>query len=203
MLTKTPPITSLSQLDPNETYTYADYLSWRFTEMVELIKGKILRLAAPVEYHQRISWNLTHYLANYFWDKPCRAYTAPFDVRLKDRRKQILTNDEILTTVQPDLCVICDLNKIDRRGCLGSPDLVVEILSEGNGKKEMKMKFDLYEENEIREYWIVDPEREVLHQFALDEQGKYRAMHIWTDEDTFSAHIFGDLQIDLSKVFTH
>ena len=162
-------ITDISQLDPNGTYTYADYLTWKFSEMVELIKGKMMRMSAPNLHHQRISRRITSVLDRYFENKACEYFVAPFDVRLKDSKKAAKANKDILTTVQPDLCVICDATKIDRRGCIGSPDLVVEILSEGNSKKEMRIKYDLYEENEILEYWIVDPEHETLHQFVLDE----------------------------------
>lgn len=197
-------INDINKLDPNAIYTYADYLSWEFNEMVELIKGKIVRMSAPVEYHQRISWNLSYLIASYLWEKSCRAYSAPFDVRLKDGQKTATNNENILTTVQPDLCIICDLSKIDTKGCLGSPDLVVEILSEGNSKKEMKTKYELYEANEIPEYWIVDPTHETAHQFALDSSTqKYFLVKIWIDEDTFSSYLFPDLAIDLTKVFTH
>ena len=197
-------INDINKLDPNAIYTYADYLSWRFNEMVELIKGKMVRMSAPVEYHQRISSNLHYLLYSFLLTKSCRVYSAPFDVRLKDGQKATLNNENILTTVQPDLCIICDLSKIDTKGCLGSPDLMVEILSEGNSKKEMKTKYELYEANEIPEYWIVDPTHETVHQFALDSSTqKYFLVKIWIDEDTFSSYLFPDLAIDLTKVFTH
>jgi Uma2 family endonuclease len=195
-------ITDISQLDPNGTYTYADYLTWKFSEMVELIKGKMMRMSAPVTQHQRISWRITTLFAFYFNNKSCEVFTAPFDVRLKDSKKAAKANKDILTTVQPDLCVICDVTKIDRRGCIGSPDLVVEILSEGNSKKEMRIKYDLYEENEILEYWIVDPEHETLHQFVLDETTKkYQGAKIYVNDDAFSSSVFADMEIDLTKIF--
>ena len=196
-------ITDISQLDPNGTYTYADYLNWKFSEMVELIKGKMMRMSAPNLHHQRISRRITSVLDRYFENKACEYFVAPFDVRLKDSKKTAKANKDILTTVQPDLCVICDATKIDRRGCIGSPDLVVEILSEGNSKKEMRIKYDLYEENEILEYWIVDPEHETLHQFVLDETTKkYQGAKIYVNDDTFSSSVFADMEIDLTKIFT-
>ena len=195
-------ITDISQLDPNGTYTYADYLTWKFSEMVELIKGKMMRMSAPVTQHQRISGNLYWETRKYFEGKPCELFSAPFDVRLKDSKKAAKANKDILTTVQPDLCVICDATKIDRRGCIGSPDLVVEILSEGNSKKEMRIKYDLYEENEILEYWIVDPEHETLFQFVLDETTKkYQSVKIYVNDDAFSSSVFADMEIDLTKIF--
>ena len=195
-------ITDISQLDPNGTYTYADYLTWKFSEMVELIKGKMMRMSAPVTQHQRISRQLQFAIHSHLLGKPCELFSAPFDVRLKDSKKTAKANKDILTTVQPDLCVICDATKIDRRGCIGSPDLVVEILSEGNSKKEMRIKYDLYEENEILEYWIVDPEHETLHQFVLDETTKkYQSVKIYVNDDAFSSSVFADMEIDLTKIF--
>ena len=66
------------------------------------------------------------------------------------------------TVVQPDLCVICHENKLDERGCLGAPDLIIEISSPGNTKKErcdasLKNKFRLYEDAGVLEYWLVEP----------------------------------------------
>lgn len=53
-------ITSLSQLDLNGSYGYADYLTWKIKERIELIKGKIMEISpAPTRFHQRISMKLT------------------------------------------------------------------------------------------------------------------------------------------------
>lgn len=151
-------ILSLSQLDLRGLYTYADYLTWQFDQAVELIKGKILPMAEPSRRHQQISRDLNGTLFNFFKKNPCEFYAAPFDVRLFDKRKSVKANKDVYSVVQPDICVICDESKLDTRGCLGAPDLVIEILSPGNSKKEMRLKKLLYEENAVREYWIVDPE---------------------------------------------
>ncbi|MGH8499325.1 MAG: Uma2 family endonuclease, partial [Methylococcales bacterium] len=95
-----PRITELSQLDLNQTYTYADYLTWHFDEAVELIKGKIMLMSpAPNVRHQDISTRMTALLHNFFKRKQCRVYAAPFDVRLYDRKKSILANQDIHTVV--------------------------------------------------------------------------------------------------------
>ncbi|MEQ1745565.1 MAG: Uma2 family endonuclease [Saprospiraceae bacterium] len=195
-------IVSLDQLDlENGRYNYADYLSWKFDQTVELIKGKILAMSAPSRYHQHISWQLTLQVGNHFKNHRCHAYAAPFDVRLYDKHKSQKANKSILTVVQPDLCVICDPNKLDDKGCLGSPDLVVEILSRGNSSKEMKTKKQLYEENEIREYWIFDPDHGYVFQFCLTEAGVYGPVTIYVQDDTLHCSIFPDLKINLEEVF--
>ena len=88
----------------------------------------------------------------------CRVYVAPFDVRLYDRKKSILASEDIHTVVQPDLCVICNPEILDLQGCNGAPDWIIEILSKGNAKRDMQIKYELYQESGVMEYWIVYPE---------------------------------------------
>lgn len=194
-------ITDLSQLNPEGTYSYADYLSWRFEQAVELFRGHILKMSAPNRRHQQISFRLSGIFFLQFRKGTCEAYTAPFDVRLPDRTKAKKANEDVFTVVQPDLCVVCDKDKLDEKGCIGAPDLVVEILSAGNSKKEMRLKKDLYEENGVREYWIIDPERETLHQYTLQENGIYTLPSIFLSDDTVTSTIFSELQVPLSEVF--
>ncbi len=191
-------ITQLSDLDPEGSYTYADYLLWQFRERVELIRGRIFRMSpAPNRIHQKIATFLTAKLFNYFEHQPCQVFAAPFDVRMPlGRRKGMDT-----TVVQPDLCVICDESKLDELGCAGAPDLVVEILSPGNSTKEMREKFRVYEEAGVREYWIVNPAEKVVLIYILDADGKYIGLAPVTDGDPLRAHIFPELLIELKEVF--
>lgn len=196
-------ITSLSQLDLNDTYSYADYLTWQFEETVELIKGKVqLMSPAPNVRHQSISWRFNGLLFQYFRDKSCRAFAAPFDVRLYNRKKSMLTNKEIYTVVQPDLCVICDTGKLDQQGCNGAPEWIIEILSKGNCKRETQEKYALYQESGVKEYWLVYPYEQSVHQFVLNEQTeKYELLAMFSAEDNAGPVLFPDLAIDLSEVF--
>ncbi|MGX3046801.1 Uma2 family endonuclease [Ursidibacter arcticus] len=160
-------ITSLNQLDLNRSYSYSDYLLWQLKERVEIIKGKILAMSpAPNRLHQNISLKLTGHLLKVFPSDKCKLYVAPFDVRFPDE------NGNIKTVVQPDLCVICDPNKLDEQGCIGAPDLIIEILSPGNSKREMKDKYELYQEQGVNEYWVVRPEERNIHIYIL-ENGRY------------------------------
>lgn len=194
-------ITDLSQLDPNGIYSYADYLAWRFEQAIELIKGKILQMSGPNRKHQKISWQIGGQFFTALKGKQCEAYAAPFDVRLFDQQKSAKANKDILTVVQPDLCVICDLTKLDDKGCLGAPDLVVEILSLGNSRKEMHIKKMLYEENEVKEYWVVDSIRQTLAQFTLQENGLYDHPRIYVDHEVVQSARFDFLRVDLREVF--
>lgn len=192
-------ITSLDQLDPTKEYTYADYLTWQFEQRVELIRGYISEMSVPNRRHQRISGNLALSFGMYLKGKSCQLFIAPFDVRLPRIDKK--TNEPITTVIQPDLCVICDLTKLDDAGCLGAPDLVVEILPKGNSKKEMREKFSTYEESGVREYWVVQPEYDNILTYALNDKGRYEVGITLYPGDIRSPHIFPDLQIDITDVF--
>lgn len=193
-------ITNLSQLDLNATYSYADYLKWQFQERVELLRGKILKMTpAPSVRHQRIAGNLYYQVRSTFQEQPCHVYFAPFDVRLYNRKKLRKASKEIFTVVQPDLCVICDETKLDEQGCNGAPDLVIEVLSPGNSKREMNEKFELYEEAGVREYWLVQPADEVVLIYVLNEAERYIGLRPATE--VAQSAIFPELRVDLGEVF--
>ncbi|GIZ15177.1 Uma2 family endonuclease [Capnocytophaga catalasegens] len=192
-------ITDINQLDMNGVYTYADYLLWRFQERVELFKGKIFKMSpAPNTKHQRISKNLNGELYPFFKGKTCQLFAAPFDVRLPQKSKK---DEQIYTVVQPDLCVICDPNKLDEHGCIGAPDLIIEILSPGNSKKEMKNKYELYQEAGVREYWIVEPEYENVLIYVL-KNGKYTSLPPVVMDDIITSEVFSGLKINTKDIFT-
>lgn len=192
-------ISSFSELDQTQTYTYADYLLWQFSERVEILKGYIRKMSAPSSTHQSISGKLHGNLFIHFRHQPCRLFAAPFDVRLV-RNKQNADDKEILTVVQPDLCVVCDLTKIDARGCVGAPDFVIEILSPSNSRTELQDKFELYQENGVLEYWLVRPHEKSVQQFVLVNE-KYQYVKTYVDDDLISPSIFPDLTIDLKEIF--
>ena len=193
-------ITNIKQLDLNGSYSYADYLLWQFTERVELIKGKIFKMSpAPSSSHLDILMNLTLMFSKVFIKTSCKLYFAPFDVRLINF-KDSTSDNQIESLVQPDLCVICDRSKIDQKGCLGAPDLVVEILSIGNSKKEMDTKFDLYQENKISEYWIVDPFQKTVLIYVL-ENDRYIGLKPYLIDAKITSITFPDLKISVKKIF--
>ena len=192
-------ITSLKQLDFSEKYSYADYLKWKFEERVELIRGYIFKMSAPARKHQAISRYITSQMGLYFDNHPCEWYYAPFDVRLP--RQSEKADKQVFTVVQPDICVICDTAKLDKRGCIGAPDLVIEILSPGNTKKEMKDKFEVYEEAGVREYWIVQSNDKNVLVYTLNEQGIFIGHRPFTEDETMHSFIFPELKINLPAVF--
>lgn len=191
-------VLNFSDLDLSKKYSYADYLKWQFSERVELLKGCINKMSpAPSKTHQVISRKLTRYLDRYLEHSPCGFFVAPFDVRLSSKNVQ---DEQIYTVVQPDLCVVCDLNKLDERGCFGAPDLVIEILSVGNSKTEMGEKFRLYEENQVKEYWLVKPIENTIFVYTLNN-GQFIGLKPCIEGEKIKSVLFPDLIIEIDKIF--
>ena len=145
---------------------------------------------APNLAHQRITTALTGLFWQHLREKDCQVFTAPFDVRLDDK-----------TVVQPDICVVCDAEKLDVQGCNNAPDLVIEVLSPGNSKREMRHKFMAYETAGVREYWIVSPYDKAVLVYTMNEEDKFIGLPPYTDEQVLSPVLFPDLAIDLGELF--
>lgn len=187
--------------DPSASYTYADYLKWQFEERMELIRGRIFKMSpAPAPIHQEVCSNLTTAFNIYLKKKKCKVYPAPFDVRLPDKDSN--KDSHVTTVVQPDLCIICDLSKIDARGCIGAPDLIIEVLSPGNSQKEVRLKFELYEEAGVKEYWLVYPIEQSVAVFLLNDQGKYNGATLYAGRDKIHCEAIPGLTVKLKDIFT-
>ena len=192
----------LADLNVNKQYTYADYLLWQFQDRVELLKGKLIKMTpAPLRQHQEVLNTIDWYLTTYFRGKPCKVYPAPFDVRLP-KHAGATKDNQVYTVVQPDICVVCDPAKLDRRGCLGAPDLVVEILSPGNSQVEMNQKYQVYQEAGVREYWLVNYIDQVVLVYVLNDQGVFIGLPPVTKAQPLVPAIFPEIKIDLDEVFT-
>ncbi len=194
------PITQFSQLDLTKSYTYADYLTWRFDEFVELIKGKVMRpMAGPSRLHQRYSGNIFSTIHQYLRHNPCQVYHAPFDVRLV--KSGANGDQQIQTVVQPDICVVCDPAKLDDRGCVGAPDWIIEIVSPGNTSRDTKTKFDLYEENGVREYWIVYPGLKTITAYVLENE-QYELTSEYIEPGPIPVATLPGLTLEWAEIFT-
>ena len=193
-------ITDISQLDPNGDYSYADYLTWRFTEYVELIRGRVLRkMSAPTSQHQQIASSLHGEIYAYLKGKPCKVYPSPFDVRLL--RSTGNGDAQVKTVVQPDLCIICDPAKIDRRGCVGAPDWIIEIVSPSSLVLDTRIKFDLYAENGVTEYWIVFPGEQTVLAHALGANGEYELTGTYAEPGPMHSSALPELAIAWNDLF--
>lgn len=189
-------ITDINQLDQTKHYTYADYLTWKFQERVELILGKVFRMSpAPTSSHQYVVSVLHGTLFQFLKGKTCKVFPAPFDVILP------LDPGVLNTVVQPDITVICDSSKITERGCEGAPDLIVEVVSRSSVARDLHEKYNLYEQVGIPEYWVVHPYDRTLVIFLLQRGGSYQPSKPLTKGDIAASHILPGFTINLDELF--
>jgi Uma2 family endonuclease len=187
-------------LDLSKQYTYADYLNWHFEERVELIKGWIHKMSpAPKRLHQKIEGKIFFKIYRHLEMGSCEVYQSPFDVVLV---KNIGLSEESNTVVQPDICVICDPEKLTEAGCTGSPDLIVEVLSASTAKKDYNEKYNLYQENGVKEYWIVDPRSNSVETYVLKGEVYERNLFFEKPDGIITSPFFPDLEINCAELFS-
>ena len=184
----------------NVVYTFADALSWEEYERIEIIEGDAVMMSPPLREHQAISGALFAQLYRYLEGKQCQVYAAPFAVRLFEREGD--RPEEVDTMVEPDISVVCDLNKLDKYGCRGAPDLIIEILSPSSRRHDRITKLNLYQRAGVREYWIVNPEDRTVQVMLLDSKGYLRIHEDYGQEDTAVVNVLEGCTIDLTKVFS-
>ena len=191
-------------LDVNRRYTYADYLTWVDDKMRELLDGFIrLMSPAPALKHAVVLRRLGTIMINFIDknDGDCQVFYAPFDVRIPKNPDETKDN-QIHTVVQPDICVVCDNSKLDERGCLGVPDMVVEILSLSSQRYDLNEKFNIYEAGGVKEYWVVSPKEKGINVFILQENGKYDAGTVYEGNVHVPVQTLAGLSISAEKLFS-
>ena len=189
----------MAALPAEETrYTFADALTWGEDERIEIIDGEAYMMAPPLRVHQKILRALFMQIANFLDGKQCEVYPAPFAVRLFEENGD--RPEDVDTMVEPDITVVCDPDKLDKYGCKGAPDMVIEILSPSTRRHDLAVKYRLYQRAGVREYWIVDPDRKTVQVSKL-EDGLYNAADVYTS-GAVPVGLWEDFSIDLSQVFT-
>jgi len=183
-------------------WTYADYKAWELKpgERWEIIYGEAFAMSAPSAYHQSILTELLKQIAVFLTGRECKAYPAPYDVRLfweEDPDGEDVGSDD--TIVQPDISVVCDKKKRGPEGCRGAPDFVVEILSPSNTAIEMQRKFNLYRDAGVCEYWVVDSESKSLITYLFD--GDRVSSKTYGEKDTAAVASLPGLSIEMAPVF--
>lgn len=181
-----------------KVWSYADYCEIDDGKRYEVIGGKLYAMNAPSTDHQRISLKMAVLLYDFFQEKLCEVFIAPVDVALT---KKVKSDKEIINVVQPDLLVICDKNKIEKRGIFGAPDLVIEIFSPSTASHDNIRKRRLYEENGVKEYWLIGSDDRLIRVYKLDKDGHYKYEEVYDEESSFKVEQFSGLEIDCSKIF--
>jgi Uma2 family endonuclease len=181
--------------------TYGDYLTWTGGERWELIDGYAYAMSpAPLTEHQRVERNLAWAIESHLKGKPCEMLFAPTDVRLPNPPDE--PDEEIDTVVQPDILVVCDPAKIDKKGVRGVPDFIIEILSPSTAKLDFNEKFRLYERSGVREYWIVDPANHCIHSYRMENSGRFSEEVLISGKSAVAAGaVLEGFSLPLSEVF--
>lgn len=179
-------------------YTFADILTWDESERAENIDGEAIMLATPTTNHQLISGEIFRQLADYLEGKKCRAIPAPFAVRLFEKDGD--SPENVDTMVEPDISIVCDLNKLDKHGCKGTPDMVVEILSPSTQRHDKLVKLGLYQRAGVREYWIIDPDSQTVQVLTLSN-GLLLPHEVYDRESVAKVNVLDGCFVELSKVF--
>jgi Uma2 family endonuclease len=184
----------LEKLEEKRHFTYADYLEWEGPERYQIMYGEAYMMSSPTVGHQSISMELSRQFAAYLLGKPCRVFAAPLDVRPFPREDR---GDD--TVVQPDLLVVCDSTKLSRGSVDGPPDLVIEIVSPSNGQRELLLKFQIYLDAGVREYWVIDPKMKIVQVHVL-EAGHFISS-IYKEDAILPVSILPPLVIELKTLW--
>ncbi len=184
--------------DYSKVYTYGDYLKFEIEEMVEIIRGKIFRMSpAPRTNHQSISFNLLMQIGKNLEMKTCKVFHAPIDIVLPIENKK---RNKSTTVVQPDICVICNPKIIEEKAVFGTPDFVIEIVAGKQVKKDTQIKYSIYEEAGVGEYWIVFADMRFVEVFIL-ENGKFQRLNTFSEDDVVPVKTLPGLEISIDDIF--
>lgn len=184
-------------LRDNEHHTYADYCDWPEDVRYELIDGMAYAMGpAPSRAHQEMVGELFFQVRRALEGKRCRAFIAPFDVRLP---RSAESDDRVDTVVQPDLTVVCDHAKLDERGCRGAPDWIVEVLSPRSAGHDQTVKLERYERAGVTEVWLVHPTDHVVTVFRLRD-GAYGRPAIHETRGELSVGVLPGIVIDWEAI---
>lgn len=179
-------------------YTYKDYLAWPDDERWELIDGVAYNMTpAPTPDHQEVAGNLFGILFSLLREHPCRVFISPLDVLLPIGEE---VDEEVDTTVQPDIVVICRPEIIRSNNIRGVPDWVAEVLSPSTAKKDEGIKRDLYQRAGVKEYWLVHPTDRTLVRYQLRD-GVYGLPEVFGHEDRIDLPVPPGAEMELAEVF--
>ena len=172
-----------------EDYTVEDIYALPEGTRAELIDGQIYYMAPLGRRHQNLLFSISRVIADYIDQKggSCEVDIAPFAVFLNENDKNY---------VEPDISVICDTSKLNDRGCNGAPDWIIEIVSPASRKMDYFTKLFKYRTAGVREYWIVDPLKNLILIYNFDTSDSEQ--YIFADTD--KAGIYEDLYLDFSRI---
>lgn len=178
-------------VNPEQKYTYQDYLTWDDGERWEIIEGLPYNMSpGPKRSHQDVSMNLAVLLKTFLKGKQCRPYAAPTDVVLDDEN-----------VVQPDIFVVCDPQKLTEKGIQGAPEVIFEILSPSTERIDRFTKKYLYEKFGVKEYILIDVDAKYAEHYILQPENTFNQGDSFGIGDIITIQSLDDLKIPMKEVF--
>lgn len=186
---------------PLPTMTYKEYRNTKEGELYEVLNGKVIRMVnSPSTLHRAVSGQLATEFGMYLRGKTCKVYAAPIDVYLFENSSNEWIDEKVQNWVIPDLVVVSDPNKVKNIGIIGTPELIIEIVSPLTAKLDYKTKYTAYEKAGVLEYWVVDPSNQKVDVYLL-KNGVYLEAKHYFREDSIKVSILDDLTVDLTNIF--
>ena len=155
----------MSYAQNDDLFTYEDIKNLPEGDRAELIDGDLFMKAAPLRIHQKLLMQLATNINNKIdtENNTCEIYPSPFAVFINGE-------DDNMNYVEPDISVICDPSKLTERGCDGAPDWIIEIVSPSSKQMDYIRKLLLYQEAGVREYWIVNPDKQMIRTYYFESE---------------------------------
>ena len=177
-------------LPQEKKYTIEDIYALPDGQRAELIDGKIYLMAPPTPFHQELVMELSAAIRQHIRNRngKCKVYPAPLAVHLS-------ADDN--TWVEPDISVICDMNKITEKACEGAPDWIIEVTSPTTQSHDYLKKLWLYQNSGVREYWIVNPVMKNVQVYSFGEEERSSQ---YSFDDDVPSHVFDGLVIKISAL---
>ena len=181
-------------LEP-EKMSYSELLKIDDEKRYELIDGIPYLMASPSVAHQDILGELYYQLKTYLRGKRCRVFVAPLDVKLSgnpDDKKEY-------NVVEPDIMVVCDPTKINKKNIQGAPNMIIEIVSPKHPAHDKLVKLNLYQKFGVKEYWIVSLEDQIISVFLLNDENIYTIPKAYYLDEKVKVNVLDDCYIDLKE----
>ena len=174
----------------HEQMTVEEFLNLpESNQIIQLIHGEVMMSPAPSDLHQRLVGAIYIFLKQVLPGGALRM--APLDVHIDDA--EVVQPDVFWVSEDNDQCVL-----IEGKYWRGAPDLIIEVLSPSTAQLDQGEKFDLYEKNGVKGYWLVD--QALFMQVYRLEDGKFVRQGVFGLDQTFSIQVAGDLEIDVRKL---
>lgn len=183
----------------DKIYTYADYKNYYNNKYTELIEGKVYSIdPAPSKIHDKIIVELSSIINTYMNsdDGVCKIYVVHLALFLTNAKNI----ENCKNVIRPDILILCDETQLNDKGCIGAPDLIIEVTSSFNPSNDYIRKLNLYDQYKVKEYWIVNPINKSILVYRLDDTMHYSAPEIYNFTNTIRVGIYDNFKIDFNTL---